>query len=49
MVIRKEKRMDELLVEVKEATSKGFAVARGAGMQLTFQCREARREEEESG
>lgn len=39
-----------LEVEVKEATSKGYAVARGGEeTQSTFQCREAEQEEDESG
>ena len=40
---------DMLEVEVKEATSKGYAVARGGETQSTFQCLEAEQEEDESG
>lgn len=39
----------ELAVKVKEATRKGYAVARGGEMQSTSQCQEAKQEEEESG
>ena len=38
-----------LEVEVKEATKKGFAVARGGETQSTSRCQEAKQEEEESG
>ena len=41
---------DNLLsVEIKEATIKGFAVAKGGVMRSTTRCREAGREGEESG
>lgn len=36
-------------VKVKEATSKGYSVARGGGMQSTYNSRTAKQEEEESG
>lgn len=38
-----------LAVEVREVTSKGYAVARGGGMLATSQCRNAKQEGEESG
>ena len=38
-----------LTVKVREATSKGYAVARGGETQSTFRCREVKQEEEESG
>lgn len=36
-----------LEVEVREATTKGFTVARGGEMQSTLQCLEVKQEEEE--
>lgn len=36
-------------IPVKEATKKGYSVARGGATASTFRCREAKQEEEESG
>ena len=39
-----------LKIPVREATTKGFAIARGGGeMPSTSRCREVRQEEDESG
>lgn len=38
-----------LKVKVKEATKKGYSVARGGMMPSTSRCREARQEEDELG
>ena len=38
-----------LKIPVREATTKGFAIARGGEMPSTSRCREVKQEEDESG